>query len=435
MMKKVLMVLASIIFFINSSFAMLTAEVTNGVIKIPLITIANNNIHSSFATEVNSIVNNDLNHSVKLKANQNIDYSLYDYHKIDWRNIKSDYVVLNKYNQISNSKYNVKVEILNRYNKNYFKSISYNNINIKLDRQLAHKISNFIYKSTTGKKGFFATKIAYVKVKNPYARYGRIYQLIISDYDGYNKLLALSQSEPIATPSWSKNGKYIVYTSYRNGAMGIYRFQISTGKVKQITNFKGINSSPVFSPNGKYIALALSNGYSEDTNIYTLNLFTKKLKRLTINGINTAPNYSSNGKKLIFISNRKGTPAIYITNLNSRVPQSHSITSSNYQSYSPVFANNDKDVIFMFKQHHQSTTQIAKLNLANNKVTILTNGNNDSSPTVSPYGSVFAYVSNHINGTTDIKIASLNKGLNYTVISNDNGEFLLQSPTWSPVNF
>ncbi|MDE4972260.1 TolB family protein, partial [Francisella tularensis] len=76
--------------------------------------------------------------------------------------------------------------------------------------------------------------------------------------------------------------------------MGVYTLEIATGKVPRITNSKGINSSPSFSPDGKEIALALSKGYSDQTNIYIMNLATKALKRITRNGINTAPKFSPN---------------------------------------------------------------------------------------------------------------------------------------------
>ncbi|MDE4951336.1 TolB family protein, partial [Francisella tularensis] len=77
---------------------------------------------------------------------------------------------------------------------------------------------------------------------------GRLYELIISDYDGYNKHVVLRQTDnPIATPSGSNDGRYIVYSSYSGGSMGVYTLEISTCKVTRITNYKGINSSPSFS--------------------------------------------------------------------------------------------------------------------------------------------------------------------------------------------
>ncbi len=80
----------------------------------------------------------------------------------------------------------------------------------------------------------------------------------------------------------------IVYSSYSGGSMAVYRLDIGTAKVTRISNYKGINSAAAYSPNGDKIALALSKGYSDQTNIYIMTLANKSLKQLTINAINTA---------------------------------------------------------------------------------------------------------------------------------------------------
>ncbi|MDE5023006.1 translocation protein TolB, partial [Francisella tularensis subsp. holarctica] len=77
---------------------------------------------------------------------------------------------------------------------------------------------------------------------------------------------------------------------------------------------------PSFSPDGKEIALALSKGYSDQTNIYLMNLATKALKRITIIGINTAPKFSPNGQSIVFTSDREGRPNIYVASVNSKYP-------------------------------------------------------------------------------------------------------------------
>lgn len=53
-----------------------------------------------------------------------------------------------------------------------------------------------------------------------------------------------------------------------------------------------------------------------------MNLATKALKRITINGINTAPKFSPNGQSIVFTSDREGRPNIYVASVNSKYPQS-----------------------------------------------------------------------------------------------------------------
>ncbi len=349
--------------------------------------------------------------------------------------MKSDYVVLTKYTKDSNNSYTVEVQIYKRNDTSYIRSITYKNISTSLVRPLAHKVANYVYQKLTGEQCFFLTKLAYVQVSNPYARYGRIYELVISDYDGYNKHTVLRQSDnPIATPSWSNDGRYIVYSSYSGGSMGVYTLEIATGKVTRITNFKGINSSPSFSPNGKEIALALSKGYSDQTNIYILNLATKALKRITINGINTAPKFSPKGQSIVFTSDRDGRPNIYVAPVNSRYPQSSKLSSRIYQGYEPNYTPDGKDIVFM-DQSRSSGTQIADFNLANGSVTNITNGKSDSSPTVSPFGNMIAYISTNSRGYSSLDMVSLDGDNHFNVDTANNGNILIQSPSWSPKNF
>ncbi|ABO47106.1 protein TolB [Francisella tularensis] len=435
-MRKIIAGVFIFVFLISNLYAALVAEVTTGVIQKPLVTVVSDNVVDQFPQQVNSVIVADLNHNAKLQANDTIKYEIKQKQNIPWKSLKSDYVVLTKYTNNSYNNYTVEVQILKRNDTSYLQAITYKNINVSLMRTLAHKISNYVYQKLTGNQGFFLTKLAYVKVSNPYARYGRLYELIISDYDGYNKHVVLRQTDnPIATPSWSNDGRYIVYSSYSGGSMGVYTLEIATGKVTRITNYKGINSSPSLSPDGKEIALALSKGYSDQTNIYIMNLSTKALKRITINGINTAPKFSPNGQSIVFTSDREGRPNIYVASVNSKYPQSSILSTKIHQAYEPNYTPDGKNIVFMNQSSRTSGTQIADFNLANGSVTNITNGKADSSPTVSPYGDMVAYISTNTRGYSSLDMVSLDGDNHFNIETADNGNILIQSPSWSPKNF
>ncbi|WP_200883208.1 PD40 domain-containing protein [Candidatus Francisella endociliophora] len=435
-MRKIVTSFFVFVFLQSSLQAELVARVTTGVIQKPLVSVMSNNVIDQFPQDINSVIVSDLNHNAKLHGNDTIKYEIKQKQDVPWTKLKADYVVLTKFTKNSHNNYTVEVQILKRNNTSYIQSITYRNINVSLMRTLAHKISNYVYEKITGDKGFFLTKLAYVKVSNPYARYGRIYELVISDYDGFNKHAVLRQTDnPIATPSWSKDGRYIVYSSYSGGSMGVYKLEISTGKVTRITNYKGINSAPSFSPDGNSIALALSKGYSDQTNVYIMNLVTRSLKRITINGINTAPRFSPNGKSIIFTSDRGGRPNIYVAPVSSKYPQSSRLSSKIYQGYEPNYTPDGKDVVFMYQRSRSSGIQIADFNLASGNITTLTKGKSDSSPTVSPYGDMIAYISTNSRGYSSLDMVSLDSDNHFNVETANDGSTLIQSPSWSPKNF
>ncbi|MCL4114938.1 UNVERIFIED_CONTAM: hypothetical protein GTU68_061973 [Idotea baltica] len=435
-MKKKILYITVFIFISFNLYADFVVNVRSGIIKKPLVAVISNNMIDGFSKSVNSVVEEDLAHNAKLESSMPIQYEVKSQNLVPWKNIKADYVAYTKYTKNSYNNYTVEVKVLKRDDSSYIQSITYRNISAALSRTLAHKISNYIYKKITTEQGFFLTKLAYVKVTNPYSRYGRTYELIISDYDGYNKHTVLTQKDnPIATPSWSSDGKFIVYSSYSGGSMAVYKLQIATGKVTRISNFKGINSAAAYSPNDDMIALALSKGYSDQTNIYIMNLVNKSLKRLTINGINTAPKFSPNGKSVIFTSDRGGRPNIYVAAINSKYPQSSRLSSKIYQGYEPNYTPDGKDVVFMNQSARSKGTRIAVFDISNSDLKILTNGKSDASPTVSPFGDMVAYVASNSRGYNSIDMVSLTGDNHFSIVNIDDNKTLIQSPSWSPKNF
>ncbi len=81
--------------------------------------------------------------------------------------------------------------------------------------------------------------------------------------------------------------------------------------VQRITDGDGIDSWPVWSPDGKRIAFVSNR--TGNYEIYLMNADGSTIKNLTNNAAqDTSPTWSPDGKKIAFVSTRDGGSDIYV---------------------------------------------------------------------------------------------------------------------------
>jgi Tol biopolymer transport system component len=114
-------------------------------------------------------------------------------------------------------------------------------------------------------------------------------------------------------PSFSGDGKQIVFTSGRGGSLDIYLMNADGTNVRRLTDDHATNLFPVFSPMANQIAFVSNrdNPKSDIFDIYLLDLdgdgAPGKVRRITRDeGQHGHLQYSYDGKWLIFTSERGG---------------------------------------------------------------------------------------------------------------------------------
>ena len=140
------------------------------------------------------------------------------------------------------------------------------------------------------------------------------YRLEMADADGERPVTLLESSEPILSPSFSPDASSVVFVWFDGGRSGVYQQQLDTGARRRLAWFQGINSSPVYSPDGERLALVISRDGNPE--IYTLDLSSPEseasLIRLTRHpAIDTEPDWMADGSGIVFTSDRGGRPQIY----------------------------------------------------------------------------------------------------------------------------
>ena len=288
-----------------------------------------------------------------------------------------------------------------------------------LARVTAHKIADEIYERITGDKGFFNTKIAYVKKSGPR------YDLIVADYDGQNEQSALTSREPIISPEWSPDGSKLAYVSFENRKPQVWVHEIYTSRRTLVSNSKGSNSAPAWSPDGRTLAVTLTlSGLSQ---LYTMPASGGEPRRLTSSsGIDTEPVYSPDGAFIYFTSDRGGGPQIY------RVPagggDAKRVTFGGSYNVSPKLSPDGKTLIYVSRAG--GVFNINKLDLATGgQEQKLTDTDKDESPSFAPNGKMILYATN-IGGRGVLAMVSADGQIKQrlTVSASD-----IREPAWGPM--
>lgn len=181
--------------------------------------------------------------------------------------------------------------------------------NVAETRKMILRFCSEVIYYLTGNRGIFDSKIAFVSTGS-----GKK-EIYISDFDGYNPTRLTYNDSISLFPSWSSNGQYLAYTSYKGGKPDIYIRNLADKRESVIAQ-EGLNITPAWAP-GR-LELAATQSFSGDQEIYLLTGTGKMIKRLTNNrGSDVSPTWSPDGRKLAFVSNRTGGPQIYVLDLDN----------------------------------------------------------------------------------------------------------------------
>jgi len=248
-------------------------------------------------------------------------------------------------------------------------------------RLAAHRIADFIYKTLTGDRGIFSTRIAYV------TKAAQRYDLWVSDADGENAQSALTSPESIISPAWSPNGTHLAYVSFESRKPVVYVHEVATGKRRLIANFRGSNSAPAWSPDGKTLAVTLSR--EGGSQLFTIDIAGNgEPRRLTqSSSIDTEPVYSPDGKYIYFVSDRGGSPQIYRMPAAGGAPERVTFTG-NY-NISPALSQDGRWIAYISRVNGEFKLHV--MEFTTGSTTPITETSADESPSFAPNSRLLVY--------------------------------------------
>jgi TolB protein len=249
-------------------------------------------------------------------------------------------------------------------------------------RRMIHRFCSEVIQYLTGAKGVFTSKIAFVSTGSGNK------EIYSSEFDGYNPQQLTRNHSITLFPAWSSDGRYLAYTSYKQGKPDLFIKNLAEMQEVAITQ-KGLNITPAWVP-GKF-ELAATLSFSGDQEIYLLTGSGKIIKRLTkMQGSDISPSWSPDGKKLAFISNRSGSPQVYIQDIVSGKVKRLTY-EGNYNTQPSWSPQGDKIAYASFENNHHN---IAVIDIEGRQPLQLTyDAGDNEAPSWSPDGSLIVFSS------------------------------------------
>jgi len=126
------------------------------------------------------------------------------------------------------------------------------------------------------------------------------------------------------SPAVSPDGQWLAFTSERSGNLDIWVKKLPRGQTVQVTIHQAEDTQPTWSPDGKHLAF-VSKRRDAQGDIWLVELDLKKggkprgrpVQLTNYLGLDRHPSFSPDGRKIVFVSDRRGTENLWILDVES----------------------------------------------------------------------------------------------------------------------
>ncbi len=280
-------------------------------------------------------------------------------------------------------------------------------------REAAHRFAGLVMKELTGIDGFFTSKIVFVSGANQNR------DLFIMDYDGHDLRKLTNHRALLLSPNCSSNGTKIVFNSDKVWDQDLYVLNlVPSVKETRLTRGFRLDQSAEWSPDGSKLA------YSSNGDIFVANANGKGAANITgTRAIEVSPAWSPDGSQIAFVSDRSGSPQVYI--MNSNGTNVRKISSGSYNT-DPSWSPNSGVNRVAYVRVEGSEANIFSVNPDGSDEQRLTwSSRRNENPSWSPDGHYIGFASTR-GGSSDIYVMYLN-GQNQQQLTKGGGKTF---PTW-----
>ena len=121
-------------------------------------------------------------------------------------------------------------------------------------------------------------------------------------------------------PSWSHDGKSVVFTSDHTGSNEIYEYHIDSKETRQLTDSNSNNERGELSPDKKLLVYSSDHFEKGNQDIVLMDLTTGAIKNLIKSpGMELIARFSHDGSSIYFGSNQDNNWEIYVYDLDTKL--------------------------------------------------------------------------------------------------------------------
>ena len=254
-------------------------------------------------------------------------------------------------------------------------------------RRMVHRLADEIILQATGERGIMSSRIYFVAGRR---------DVYVSDLDGGGARKLTSYDKLIVSPSISPDGKYLAFTSYREGKPCLYVSDLETNREVFADREEGMKIGAMWMDK-RTLAYSLTAG--RFSTIYSVNVETKERKvLLRKEGILTSPAFSPDGTKMVFVSDMYGGPNIFVKDMVTGEIK----RLSYFGNYNTSPAYSPKGDLIAFVSKTEGALEICVMKPDGSDARVLTDGGVNDSPRFSPCGRYILYSSQKGNGKTQV---------------------------------
>jgi len=224
------------------------------------------------------------------------------------------------------------------------------------------------------------------------------------------------------TPAWTPDGQEIIVCSYRGGYPALYAVNAASGAVRKLKSHGTLNVTPAAGPGG-LVAATLNK--DRDQEVYLLDRSGNITRRLTNSrGIDISPAFSPDGRQLAFVSNRAGGPQVFVVGAQGGEPRR--LTYGGNYNVSPAWS--PKGDLIAYAGRVGGRFQIFTIPAGGGGARQLSHDGGNESPTWSPDGNFIACSSTR-DGQAAIYVINVGTGAATRVTTMPG---IQTQPAWCP---